>query len=146
MNTPNSARRNGAAKTPPSEDGSRPISISVVIIIADVRKSSRVMEVGREESFAATPESFAALPNHLNSLVRGAGGDALLELNKFLKLLTQPEPPAEELPPASANPGQSMSAQAEPETPATEPMLELPAEPPSPVEDYLIPLALPLLS
>lgn len=145
MNTPNSVRPNGAAKTPPNEDDSRPISISVVIIIADVRKSSRVVEAGREESFAASPEALATLPGHLNSLVRGAGGDAQIELSKFLKLLAEPEPPVEEPPPALVCPGPSTCVVPEPEIPVAEPTLELPDEPSLPVEDYLIPVALPLL-
>lgn len=145
MNTPNSVRRNGAAKTPPSEDDSRPVSISVVIIIADVRKSSRVVEVGREESFAASPEALASLPGHLNSLVRAAGGDAQIELGKFLKLLAEPEPPVEEPPPAPACAGPATCVAPELETPVAE-VPSLPAENPEGLaDDYLLALDVTLL-
>ena len=146
MNTPNSVRRNGAAKTPPSEDDSRPISISVLVVIADARKRTRVV-ARRGQAFATTAEALAGLPGNLNSLTRGVGGDAQLELSKLLKLLAQPEPepPVEEPPPALASPTPSTCVAPEPESPVAEPTLALPAEPPAPIEGYLIPLALPLL-
>ena len=114
-----------------------PISLTVLVVIADARKSTRVTEVGREQSFVATPEAFAAMPSQLHLLIRAVAGDAQKELNKFLKLLAEPEPAVEEPPQASACP--------EPETPAAEQTLEPPAEPPAPAEDYLTPWALPLL-
>ncbi|MEN9576949.1 MAG: hypothetical protein RL514_4804, partial [Verrucomicrobiota bacterium] len=50
-------------KSPPSpETEPQPISMSVVVLLADARKSTRVFEAGREQSFAATPEALAALP------------------------------------------------------------------------------------
>ena len=144
MNTPNSVRPNGAAKTPPNQNDSRPISISVVIIIADVRKSSRVVEVGREESFATSPEALASLPGHLNSLVRGAGGDAQVELIKFLKLLAQPEPPVAG-PTTSVSPAPPTCSATEPETPVAEvPSLQA-QNPEGLVDDYLLALDVTLL-
>ena len=120
--------------------------MSVVVILSDARKSTRIFEAGREDSFAASPEALASLPGHLNSLTRGVGGDAQLELSKLLKLLAQPEPepPVEEPPPASPSPATCVAP--EPESPVAEPTLELPPDPRAPAEDYLIPLALPLLS
>ena len=104
-----------------------PISLSVVVIIADARKASRVGEAGREQSFAANLETLAALPGHLAGLLRGASGDAQRELNRFLAMLVQPEPPAAETVPRPA---------------------PSPAEPqaPTPAHDYItLSAALPLL-
>ena len=146
MNTPNCTATN-PVKSPPSPDPEPlPISLSVTITIADARKSTRTFEAGREHSFAASPEALAALPGYLNALVRGAGADAQVELSKLLKLLAEPEPPVAEPLPASACPSPATCSATEAETSATEPTLALPAEPPAPIEDYLIPLALPLLS
>lgn len=145
MTTPQIASPSPAEPKPRREADAQPISMSVVMLLANARGSARIFEAGREDSFAASPEALASLPGHLNALARGAGGGALQELNKFLKLLAEPEPPVEEPPPALASPAPSMCVAPEPETPATEPALELPAEPPPPVEDYRIPLASPLL-
>ena len=144
MNTPDSVRPNSAAKTPPSEDDSRPISISVVVLISDARKSTRVL-ARRGQAFATAPEALAALPGNLHSLVRGAGGDAQIELNKFLRLLAEPEPAVEEPPPACACPVPSMCVVQEPETPVAElPSAPAPNPAPSP-DDYAPPLSLSLL-
>lgn len=124
-------------KSPPSpETEPLPISFSVLVIIADARKSTRVFEAGREQSFAATPEGLAALPGYLHALVRGTGADAQLELSRLLKLLTEPEPPVE-APPASPSPVTCSPAPVDAPTPPS----------PTPVlaEDYLLPLDLSLL-
>ena len=144
MNTPNSVRPNGAAKTPPSEDDSRPISLTVLVVIADARKSTRVL-ARRGQAFATAPEALAALPGNMNSLVRGAGGDAQIELNKFLRLLAEPEPAVEEPPPTSACPGPSMCVVDEPETPVAEVSLEPAPSPAAPPDVYVLPLSLSLL-
>lgn len=120
-----------------------PISVSVLVIIADQRQSTRVFETGREQSFAATPETLAALPGQLNSMVRGVAGDAQIELNKFLERLAQPEPP---VPVASTPPEDSGQA--------TVPSMETELATPEPAaatgpelvpQDYLPVLNLPLL-
>ncbi|MEN9576440.1 MAG: hypothetical protein RL514_4295 [Verrucomicrobiota bacterium] len=111
--------------------------MSVVVLLADARKSTRVFEASRQQSFLATPEALAALPGLLNALVRGAGADAQVELNRFLAALAQPEPPAAEPPPASP-----ISATCSPS-----PMDAPASTPPTLVlaEDYLLPLDLSLL-
>ena len=146
MTTPQTARQNPVKSPLSPETEPQPISMSVVVLLADARKSTRVFEAGREQSFAASSEALAALPGHLNALVRGVGGEAQIELSKFLKLLAEPEPPVAEPRPASTCPVPPMCPAPEAETSAAEPTFEPLAEPPSPAEDYLIPLALPLLS
>ena len=96
MNTPNSVSSNGAEQTPPREDDSRPISISVLVILADARKSARVIEAGRDQTFAASPAALASLPGQLHRLIQDAEADAVRGLNQFLAQLVQPqsEPPA----------------------------------------------------
>lgn len=145
MNRPNVTGPNPMKSPPSPETEPLPISISVLVVIADARKRKRVL-ARRGQAFATTAEALAALPSQLHLLIRAVGGDAQVELSKFLELLAQPEPPLEELPPASASPGPATCVAPEPETPVAEPTLELPAEPPAPAEDYLIPLALPLLA
>ena len=137
MNTRNLAGQNHSEKQPCQEADAQPISMSVVVLLADARKSTRIFEAGREQSFAATPEVLAALPGHLNALVRGAGGDAQIELGKFLKLLAEPEPPVEEPPPASPSPATCSPS------PVDAPPPTLPT--PVLVDDYLLPLDLSLL-
>lgn len=117
----------------------------MVVILSDARKSTRVFEAAREESFAANPEVLASLPGRLNSLVRGAGGDAQIELGKFLQRLTEPEPPVEEPLPVSASPGPSNCVAPEQETPVAEvPSAPAPSPTPPP-DDYVLPLSLSLL-
>lgn len=119
--------------------------MSIVIIVADGRKGTRFFEAGRVQSFAAIPEALASLPGHLNSLVRDVGGDAQLELNKFLKLLAEPEPAVEEPPPAPACPGPSMCVAPEPEIPVAE-VPSVPAQNPEGLaDDYLLALDVTLL-
>ena len=119
MNTSNKSGPNPSEFVPPWEDYP-PIGISVVVVIVDTRTRTRVFQARRVQSYAATPESLAALPSRLNSMVRGAGEDAQQELNKFLKLLAEPEPPT---PPTAEQPNT-----------------------PTPEADYLMPTPLPLLS
>jgi hypothetical protein len=108
--------------------------MSVVVLLADARKSTRIFEAGREQSFAATPEAMAALPGHLNALVRGAGIDAQGALNRFLAQLAQPEFPAAEPPPASPSPATCSPSPVDAPTPTA--VL---------ADDYLLPLDLSLL-
>lgn len=118
MNNPKSAAPNPSEFVPPGEGATLPISLCVLVVIADARKRTRVFEAGREQSYAATPESLAVLPGHLVGMLRGASVDAQRELNKFLAVLAEPEPPAV----------------APPSTPS-----------PAPAADYLTPPTLPLL-
>lgn len=147
MNRPNVTGPNPLKFPPSPETEPMPISISVLVVIAAARKRKRVL-ARRGQAFATTAEALAALPSQLHLLIRAVGGDAQIELSKFLRLLAEPEPepPVEEPSPAPACPGPSTCVAPEPETPVAEPTLELPAEPLAPAEDYLIPLALPLLS
>lgn len=117
----------------------------MVVTLTDTRKSTRVFEAAREESFVASPEALASLPGRLNSLVRGAGGDAQIELSKFLKRLTEPEPPVEEPLPASASPGPSKCVAPEQETPVAEASSAPAPIPTPPPDDYVLPLSLSLL-
>ena len=126
-----------------SEADTQPISFTVTVVIADSRKSARVAEVRREQSFAATPETLAALPGQLNIMIRDVAGDAQIALSKFLERLAQPEPP---VPVASTPPEDSGQA--------TVPSMETELATPEPAaatgpelvpQDYLPVLNLPLL-
>ncbi len=128
---------------PALEAENLPVSLSVVVRIADARGSTRVFEARQEQSFAVAPEALAALPGKLNCLVRRVGGDAQVKLSKFLELLLQPEPPAEAPPPpAEPNPSAGTPVPDAQPVPVPVPSPDAPMH----VEDYLIPLALPLLS
>ena len=122
---------------PSPETEPPPISFAVLVVIADARNGSSVMRVARQQFFAASPETLAALPSELHLLIRAVADDAQKELNKFLMLLAQPEPPAAEPPPTSPipTPCSPSPEDAPPPTPLT-PVL---------AEDYLLPINLPLL-
>lgn len=142
MNTPNDPWPNPSLKASPQDADKQPLSLSLVLIIADARKSTRVIEVGRDQTYAASPEVLTSLPGQLHRLIRDVEADALRGMNQLLAQLVQPEPE----PPATPVP-----------KPALEPVLRLvpsatgmqmvlvtEAEDAPATDDYLLPLNLPL--
>lgn len=90
MNRPNVTGPNPMKSPPSPETEPLPISLTVLVVIADARKRTRVFEAGRDQTFAASPETLASLPGELHLLMQGAEADALRGLNQLLAQLVQP--------------------------------------------------------
>lgn len=144
MKTRNSPQANPSLKASAPDADEQPLSVTVLVIIADSRKSTCVIEAGRDKTFDAGPEALAALPGQLHLLMQGAETDALRGMNQLLAQLAQPEletPPSEVAVPVPA-PGSLLRLVPS----ATGLMLVLAGGPDdAPVTDeYLLPLSLPL--
>ena len=96
MKTPNNPQANPSLNASAPDADEQPLSLSVVVIISDARKSTRVIEAGRDQTFDAGPESLAALPGQLHLLMKAVEADALRGMNQLLAqiVLPEPEPPA----------------------------------------------------
>lgn len=96
MNRPKSQPETNMKATASTVPADQPLSLTVQVILADSRQSTRVVEVGRDQTFAASPAALASLPGQLHRLIQDAEADAVRGLNQFLAQLVQPqsEPPA----------------------------------------------------
>ena len=95
MNIPCSSREKVSEAMAIMDAGCDPIYFSVTVTIFDARKNPpNPLKARRVQTFPATPESLAGLPNRLNAMVRATGEEAQMDLNNLLAVLAQPEPPA----------------------------------------------------
>lgn len=142
MKDRNNPQVNPSLKSSAQATDKEPLSLTVLVIIADSRLSARVVEASRDQTFDASPESLAALPGQLHRLVQSAEGEAMRGLNQLVAELVHTEP---------------TSAMDQAPKPALEPTLRLVASAngiqmvmvteheDAPVADeYLVPLNLPL--
>ena len=125
---------------PPPEP--QPISLSILVVIADARQSTRVIEAGGYQTFAASPEALTSLPGQLHRLMQSAEADAMRGMNQLLAQIVLPEPKPPATPVATPVPEQAIRL-----VPSANGLrLELVTEPKDPpvTDDYLLPVNLPL--
>ncbi|NDE97676.1 MAG: hypothetical protein EB034_05275 [Verrucomicrobia bacterium] len=140
MNRPKSQPETNMKATASTVPADQPLSLTVLVILADSRQSTRVVEVGRDQTFGASPAALASLPGQLHRLMHDAEADAVRGMNQFLAQLVQSEPPATSV----ATPAAEQAIRLVPSAKGLR--LELVTEPEdAPVtDDYLLPVNLPL--